>query len=91
MLALKQPLQVRIVVLVAAAVVVGLAGVDVQDPDDLLDLIRDEETGMVLEDRRAPDLSGDRETLEYQGIDPDTRGPFAQASGGFRPGGSMFS
>ena len=68
-----------------------LADVDVLDPDDLVDVVTDVETGIVLEDRRSPDLNGDRETLEYQGIDPDTRGPFAQPAGGFRAGGSIFS
>lgn len=40
--------------------------------------IRDELTGDVLyrEDKRAPDFNGDRETMEYQGLDPDARGPF---------------
>lgn len=65
--------------------------VDVADPDMLIDVVTDEETGVVLEDRRAPDLSGDRATLEYQGIDPDSRGPFPRPSGGFRVGGSIFS
>ena len=65
--------------------------VDVLDDDELLDVITDEETGVIIEDRRAPDLNGDRETLEYQGIDPDTRGPFQSPSGGFRAGGSIFS
>ncbi len=68
-----------------------IAEVTVPDEDMLLDLIRDDETGEVLEDRRAPDFNGDRQTLEYQGIDPDTRGPFASPSGGFRAGGSIFS
>jgi hypothetical protein len=46
---------------------------------------------MLLEDRQSPDYNGDRETLIYQGIDPDSRGPFPNAQGGFRAGGSMFS
>ena len=68
-----------------------LADVELADPDDELDVVTDPETGVVVEDRRAPDWNGDRETLQYQGIDPDTRGPFPQAQGGFRAGGSMFS
>ena len=68
-----------------------IAEVDVADIDDLVDVIRDEDTGEVLVDKRAPDVSGDRATMEYQGIDPDTRGPFASPSGGFRAGGSIFS
>lgn len=65
-----------------------LADVDLADPDDLLDEIVDEEFGIVIEDRRAPDWNGDRQTLEYQGIDPDMRGPFPNFAGNF---GSMFS
>ena len=68
-----------------------LSDVDVFDPDNLLDTVVDEETGDILEDRRSPDWNGDREALAYQGIDPDTRGPFPNAQGGFRPGGSMLS
>ena len=68
-----------------------LFDVELDDPDDELDQVVDPETGLVVEDRRSPDFNGDRETLTYQGIDPDTRGPFPQGTGGFRPGGSMFS
>ena len=61
-------------------------------PDtDVVVYAADEDTGDVLEDRRSPDWNGDRQTLAYQGIDPDTRGPFPNAQGGFRPGGSMLS
>ena len=68
-----------------------IAEVTVADEGDLLDKVVDDETGVVLEDRRSPDWNGDRGTLEYQGIDPDTRGPFPGAAGAFRTGGSMFS
>ena len=68
-----------------------IAEVTVPDEETLLDVLRDEETGEIIEDRRAPDLTGDRQTLIYQGIDPDTRGPFASGYGGFRVGGSIFS
>jgi hypothetical protein len=34
------------------------------------------------EDKRSPDFNGDRETMEYQGLDPDARGPFVFANGG---------
>ena len=67
-----------------------LADVELADPEDELDVVKDAETGLVAEDRRAPDFNGDRETLTYQGIDPDTRGPFPKATGGLRPGGSIF-
>jgi len=68
-----------------------IAEVIVEDESSLLDKVIDEETGVVVEDRRSPDFNGDRETLEYQGIDPDSRGPFPQGVGGLRAGGSMFS
>ena len=55
------------------------------------DVVRDDETGDLLDDRRAPDYNGDREAMEYQGIDPDRRGPFSEGVGGLRPGGSMLS
>lgn len=42
--------------------------------------------GKKREDKRSPDFNGDRETMEYQGLDPDARGPFVLSSGG---GGSM--
>mmetsp|Transcript_45850 Transcript_45850/g.92527 ORF Transcript_45850/g.92527 Transcript_45850/m.92527 type:complete len:216 (-) Transcript_45850:294-941(-) len=50
---------------------------------------RDEFTGDVIftRDRRSPDFNGDRATMEYQGIDPDTRGPFPAGIGA--RGGSM--
>ena len=54
--------------------------VTVVDKEELNDFveIRDEYTGEILDviDRRAPDFNGDRETMEYQGLDPDVRGPF---------------
>jgi len=54
--------------------------VNVEDMDQLKDIeeIRDEFTGDLIAsiDKRAPDYNGDRRSLEYQGIDPDTRGPF---------------
>lgn len=68
-----------------------ICDVIVGDPGSLRDVVRDDETGDVLEDRRAPDWNGDRAALEYQGIDPDRRGPFPERTGGFRAGGSMFS
>ena len=57
----------------------------------LLDVEKDPDTGEVVYDWRSPDFNGDRATLEYQGIDPDSRGPFTKGTGGLRPGGSMFS
>lgn len=67
--------------------------VRVEDPADLDDFeeIRDEVSGEVVlrKDKRAPDFNGDRSTMEYQGMDPDVRGPFP--SGPLSPGGSMIS
>ena len=69
-----------------------IAHVTVDDKEQLQDWqeIVDEWTGEVLyrRDKRAPDFNGDRETMEYQGIDPDVRGPFPQ---GIRSGGSMIN
>lgn len=69
--------------------------VRVEELDDLLDYenIYDDITGELLfqKDKKAPDFNGDRETMEYQGIDPDVRGPFPAGVGGLRPGGSMIN
>lgn len=69
--------------------------VRVEDMDELLDCenIYDDITGELLfqKDKKAPDFNGDRETMEYQGIDPDVRGPFPAGVGGLRPGGSMIN
>jgi len=70
-----------------------ITDVNVMDPAELEDFenIMDEDSGEVLyvKDKRAQDFNGDRGTMEYQGIDPDTRGPFPP--GGLRPGVSMIS
>ncbi len=54
--------------------------VTVEDVEELLDFeeIVDDFSGNVLGrvDKRAPDFNGDRATMEYQGLDPDDRGPF---------------
>ncbi|KAL7471742.1 hypothetical protein ACHAXS_012050 [Conticribra weissflogii] len=63
-----------------------LTSVTVSSPDDLSDFedVVDDFTGEVLyvEDKRAPDFNGDRETMEYQGLDPDVRGPFVFSNTG---------
>ena len=63
-----------------------LTSVTVSSPEDLEDFenVIDEFTGEVLyvEDKRSPDFNGDRETIEYQGLNPDVRGPFVFGSGG---------
>mmetsp|Transcript_9465 Transcript_9465/g.14186 ORF Transcript_9465/g.14186 Transcript_9465/m.14186 type:complete len:204 (-) Transcript_9465:94-705(-) len=60
--------------------------VSVSDPDILNDFeeVIDEDTGEIIEviDRKSPDFNGDRETMTYQGIDPDMRGPFVSAISG---------
>ena len=37
--------------------------------------------GRPRRDLRAPDFNGDRAIMEYQGIDPDIRGPFPGIGG----------
>jgi hypothetical protein len=48
---------------------------ELKDFEEILD-----EFGEVFfrKDKRSPDFNGDRATMEYQGMDPDTRGPFPQ-------------
>ena len=57
-----------------------LTSVQVSSPEEISDYkdVIDEYTGEVIyrEDKRSPDFNGDRETMEYQGLDPDSRGPF---------------
>ena len=63
-----------------------IISVSVMDPDELNDFeeVIDDCTGDIIEviDRRSPDYNGDRETMKYQGIDPDMRGPFVSSLGG---------
>jgi len=72
-----------------------ITDVTVRDPSELEDFenVVDEQSGELLyvKDKRAEDFNGDRGTMEYQGIDPDVRGPFPQGTGGLRPGGSMIN
>jgi hypothetical protein len=72
-----------------------ITDVVVADIDDLSDFeeIRDEVSGEVLfrRDKRAQDFNGDRETMEYQGIDPDMRGPFPQGPLNSSGGASMIN
>ena len=57
--------------------------VNVEDSSELLDFedIIDEDTGELLfvRDKRSPDYNGDRSVMEYQGSNPDMRGPFPQS------------
>jgi hypothetical protein len=58
---------------------------DIEDLEDFEDY-RDDDTGELLyvHDKRSPDYNGDRGTMEYQGIDPDVRGPFPSGTQGFK-------
>jgi len=70
-----------------------ITDVVVADFEDLKDFeeIIDEDSGEVLfsKDKRSEDFNGDRATMEYQGIDPDSRGPFPSSPMG--SGGSMIN
>jgi len=65
-----------------------ITDVTVSSEDELKDYVEitDEFTGDVIEgiDRQAPDFNGDRQTMTYQGIDPDVRGPFPYGAGSFQ-------
>ena len=62
---------------------------DIEQLNDFEEIV--DEYGEVLfrKDKRSPDYNGDRETMEYQGRDPDMRGPFPQGAMGM--GGSMIN
>jgi hypothetical protein len=68
-----------------------ITDVMVADPQELKDLedVLDE-FGEVLfqKEKRSPDFNGDRQAMEYQGRDPDMRGPFPQ---GMTGAGSMIN
>ena len=70
-----------------------IVDVNVADPTELEDSedIYDEDTGELLgtRDKRSPDFNGDREVMEYQGRDPDVRGPFPSLFGS--GGGGMIN
>mmetsp|Transcript_1475 Transcript_1475/g.2045 ORF Transcript_1475/g.2045 Transcript_1475/m.2045 type:complete len:204 (-) Transcript_1475:324-935(-) len=69
-----------------------IADVIVSDYEDMQDFeeITDDFGEVVFrQDKRSPDYNGDRETMEYQGLDPDMRGPFPQGAMGM--GGSMIN
>lgn len=59
---------------------------ELRNSEDILD-----EWGEVVfqKDKRSPDFNGDRYVMEYQGMDPDVRGPFPQGPMG--KGNSMLS
>lgn len=58
-----------------------ITDVVIADPEELKDFENVlDEFGEVLyqKDKRSPDYNGDRAAMEYQGRDPDMRGPFPQ-------------
>jgi hypothetical protein len=59
---------------------------ELRNSEDILD-----DFGEVVfqKDKRSPDFNGDRQVMEYQGMDPDVRGPFPQGPMG--KGNSMMS
>eukprot|EP00980_Cylindrotheca_fusiformis_P008610 scaffold1830_cov117-Cylindrotheca_fusiformis.AAC.9 len=68
-----------------------ITDVMVADPEELKDVedILDDFGEVVFQkDKRSPDFNGDREAMEYQGRDPDMRGPFPQ---GMTGAGSMIN
>ena len=73
--------------------------VNVEDSEELFDFedVVDDDTGELLyiRDKRSPDYNGDRAVMEYQGGNPDMRGPFPQSvilgEGSSTGGGSMIN
>ena len=65
-----------------------ITDVVVADEDELQDykeILDDFGEVIFKEDKRSPDFNGDRATMEYQGLDPDVRGPFPQSAMGSGP------
>jgi hypothetical protein len=63
---------------------------DIEELKDFEEIV-DDITGEVLfrKDKRSKDFNGDRATMEYQGMDPDMRGPFPSSP--LAGGGSMIN
>jgi hypothetical protein len=72
-----------------------ITDVVVADMEELQDFeeIIDDITGEILfrKDKRSEDFNGDRATMEYQGLDPDMRGPFPASALGGGAGNSMIN
>ena len=69
-----------------------IANVEVADLEELRDsedILDDFGEVVFQKDKRSPDYNGDREVMEYQGMDADVRGPFPQGPMG--KGNSMMS
>jgi hypothetical protein len=69
-----------------------ITNVEVADREELRnseDILDDFGEVVFQKDKRSPDFNGDREVMEYQGMDPDVRGPFPQGPMG--KGNSMMS
>ena len=62
---------------------------DQEELKDFEEVLDDFGEVVFRKDKRSPDYNGDRETMEYQGMDPDMRGPFPQNAMG--SGSSMIN
>ena len=62
---------------------------DQEELKDFEEILDDFGEVVFRKDKRSPDFNGDRGTMEYQGMDPDMRGPFPQNALG--PGSSMIN
>lgn len=51
---------------------------DQEELKDFEEILDDFGEVVFRKDKRSPDFNGDRGTMEYQGMDPDMRGPFPQ-------------
>jgi hypothetical protein len=69
--------------------IVEVTVADMEELNDFEEIL--DEFGEVVfrKAKRSPDFNGDRGTMEYQGMDPDMRGPFPQGAMG--TGGSMIN
>lgn len=62
---------------------------DLEELKDFEEILDDFGDVIFRKNKRSPDYNGDRETMEYQGMDPDMRGPFPLGAMG--SGGSMIN
>ena len=62
---------------------------DQEELKDFEEVLDDFGEVVFRKDKRSPDYNGDRETMKYQGMDPDMRGPFPQNAMG--SGSSMIN
>lgn len=69
--------------------IVEVSVADMEELNDFEEVLDDFGEVILRKDKRSLDYNGDRETMEYQGMDPDMRGPFPQ--GAMSSGGSMIN